>query len=114
MRISAFILFLFLIVKSSIAMDLTLLFSGNCCSSEKIEMESTHHNGSDDSDKKGTKGCCDQDCDCLCCAQFIFETALADWQVEITNPHSKKPITASQSYKFLLHKMFWHPPRGNQ
>jgi hypothetical protein len=113
MRISAFILFLFLILKSSIAMDLSLMFSGTCCSNDKIEMEAGSQDESNET-KEGTKGCCDQDCDCVCCAQFIFESGDSDWQVEISNPHGNKPLPGSQSYKFLLHKMFWHPPRVNQ
>ena len=47
-------------------------------------------------------------------AQFIFESGDSDWQVEISNPHGNKPLPGSQSYKFLLHKMFWHPPQVNQ
>jgi len=94
-------------------MDLSLMLSGTCCSKDKIEMEASLGDASNDT-KKGTKGCCDQDCDCICCAQFIIETVFSDWQVEITKPRSNKPFPASQSYKFLLHKMFWHPPQENQ
>ena len=113
MRYLATILFILLIVKTTLAMDVSRILISDCCKSEQTVMVDEGH-AMDDNKDSDKKDCCDYGCYCLCCVHILFEAR--QLQLQIVEPESNFaiPVIYKNNYKLLLHKLFWHPPKDVQ
>lgn len=113
MRYFASILFICLIVKTTLAMDASRLLTSECCKSEQVVLLDDNY-GDEGTQDHEEKDCCDYDCHCVCCVHVLFETRQPVWQLDTTEDNFTVPSTYSNNYDRLLYKMFWHPPRQVQ
>jgi len=111
MRQATVILLLFLIVKSSVGMDVSQLFSGDCCRTE-INAVETMDNGSSPLDGD-SDDCCDfGNCHCLCCVHTMINEKPA--AIELIHPvvNFHVDFHYKNHYKLLYQNLVWHPPQA--
>ena len=108
MRLIKVILLLFLIVKSSIAADLSVAVSAGCCHTDS---ESTEIIDDKNSDQDDEKGCCDLVCDCICCGHTFLNEQLHDLQFVMEDIPSSDIIEYYNEYRLQFNANIWHPPR---
>ena len=108
MRLLSVILFMFLILKSSVAMSLSQISASNCCSGDQLVVEQ----GIDDLSHDNTedKGCCDLNCDCLCCGHVLITDVDKASEPIKKSVINKAETVYQNNYIMSYQNKVWHPP----
>ena len=106
-KITKIIVLLFLVVKTSVGMDLAGLFATNCCS-DKIELCDTEGAPLDDEDS----GCCDgPDCECMCCGHVFLDFGSSQSIKLLPTEIHVAEFKYISSTSLQDPTAVWHPPR---
>jgi len=107
---------LFLIIKGTMGFSLgSAMESKSCCDAIQIEEVTTLESDSDTPVQKESsdheKGCCDLNCECLCCIHLFTNGTETNARVNSVKIFGDNNSSYNFSYKHLLHKNIWQPPR---
>ena len=111
MRLASTILFILLIAKTSVGMELKQFFSMDCCSSEyELVVESIDMEHSEDDNDENN--CCDLgNCDCACCAHIMISQKQVYQDFEYPESNFIVDFHYDNNYKLLYQNLVFHPPK---
>ena len=88
--------------------------NSTCCNTEIENAIVSDDCNEDQTIPDDTKGCCDSECCCLCCAHLYTNNNTSQLPYLLTPliPREKTSFYTS-IYKFLINTVVWHPPKNN-
>ena len=116
MRLFKMCILLFLIVKGTLGYSFAFsMDTAICCTNTTLEVlnQSSDDSNSvyDGSDEDEEKGCCDQNCHCVCCIHILTNVNEKERQTISKAEFSDMVSQYNFSYQHLLLKNIWQPPR---
>ena len=106
-KITKIIVLLFLVVKTSVGMDLMGLVGSDCCS-DKVELCDSKDAPLDDEDS----GCCDgPDCECMCCGHVFLDFGSSQNLILLPVEIHVAEFKYISSTSLQEPTAVWHPPR---